>query len=235
MRVGANPRFDSRNERILAHGRVDRIECIAATHTLCEREFAGIVPNQTVVPVYHFRTPSPDGQQTQRCALLPVTFLGGRFARELAQQGREWRSLLFERAKRPCVAGRSQDEQEGSTLCLSSKLVGFCSRFVVALQRVATRLANRPLRAAWSARGPQPWSMAASQRVQPSGPQATWSSVRPTRAAATRRPAASLRARTHQTSKRHGMCFPARPQFLQAGLRAFAITTRGQGTCSRRS
>lgn len=154
----------------------------------CQPEITASAPPSPAGVVYHFRTPSPGGQQTPRGALLPVFFCltsrvcpvrGGDHRRNRAQAHRLASDCLTARVTAPTLCPTTK----GCDPCQSNPLPSYAQQ-PLALRPAETRLANKPSSAVPSVQVPQPSPAAALSLVPPLGPRATSFTVKPIPAAA---------------------------------------------------
>lgn len=179
--IGASLHMASRFRREIAQPMVEATSAVGGSAALCKAEASARHPLNTRRVVYHFRTPSPDGQCTPDRFALPVYFYatsrGWRVSAHQMRNGCNFSHRCSVSVR--CVAGHIQykgAEQWVSNLGSSQPWLHR------ALQHVATPSVNKPSQAVPSAQVPRPSPAAALHRVPPSGPQATSSTASSTRA-----------------------------------------------------
>lgn len=166
--------------------RVRRSEMpIAATRVLCKVEGAGGKGHEPDAPAYHFRTPSPDGQQAHFRALLPINLLGGRNRRNPADSKLCEYKGIHERRCRSYL-GLKDKSIEGHLSCNAQLVLHWLLPVSLGFPPAGIRLGNKPLLAGPWAPGRRPSQAGVWRKARPSGLRATCFIARPIHASAKR-------------------------------------------------
>ena len=221
LAIGMNSPLDSRIWRILAHSRLCRFPRLERAEKECNRSHAAALPQVFCVSVYHFRTPSPGGQQSSKGVLLSAFFVP--FGRSVPR----WVAVLLAHTREPTAAARVCVAQctsmEGPQLC-NSRHLPLLQPPHSDLLPAETRWANRLLSAAQLAALARPRWVAMRLQVRLWALARTCCSASKTRAAASpfpSRPAGAIRS--------HATC---RPACGQGGVLR-SKTLRSETQCSK--
>lgn len=147
-------------------------------HFVCQRVMAGLIPQHHLTPAYHFRTPSPDGQQFSQ--LLSVFLFVSKCARDPARVRRHIAVSAHSRGgalqNPPCLLSvkfTTQTTSEGIQQCVLRQPLSVLSPLLV-WPPVVTRSANRRFMAGRPARAQRPCWTATSRQARPSARRATF-------------------------------------------------------------
>lgn len=240
LQIGAFLLPDSRIWRNSAHSRRSSSQRLESPEKECKAQITEALPQVICVFVYHFRTPSPGGQQVSQDVMLPAFFSIYRrpskcrmaalvrarkraplheFRRQHAQvNGCGWEPL-----QDVCVLSKTGLSKEGISTCISRHSPLSLPPHLGLLPAV-TRLANKRLSVAPSAASDRRRWAATPLRARPSGPGQTCSIA--TKTPATAEPDL-LRLRGAKTSHaKH------RPAAGQGGVLR-SKTERSEAPCSR--
>ena len=241
--IGAFSPLYSRIWRNPAHSRLPQFWRLDGSEKECNRVDTRALPQVICVFVYHFRTPSPGGQQISQDVVLPAFFSSchrcvSRIARVFAmavgqrkravkrftrRSGAQSGMFSKERLKAKDVFPTARRSTERTSKCIS-KLSPLPPPFVLDWPRAETRLVNKPSSAVLSAAWGRLFWAAMPLLARPSAQVRMCCTA--TRIPATANP---IFTRRSGAIRSHGEC---RLAFGQGGVLRFK-TQKSEAPCSR--